>query len=609
MLITKKDRSFILLIISFILVIYSIFSALPYITHNFSHKNYQILTKEKHWLNVNEQPDSNILKSNLILLSFFDDNNADQILINSRNIKRKFGFDITLISVYQGNDDKNNIEKLIKRFNLDFPIIFDTNSKISNYFQSKKYNFILLNIDGEIHSKYQLNDFNQIKLEISKIIDNNDNIKEESFKIPYQQITPSYILSSPSFIDYKNNININNQKQSAIIISNSGHNNLILSNLEGKIIKRIGSKKYGLKNGNLEDAQFNYPQGFAIKDNIIYLADSGNHSIRKIDLDKNEVSTLIGSGIKRGSYLEGTISASKANLWFPTDLSLTKDKKNLIIANFGAGQILSYNFKNRTISSLTKPKIGINPKIINNHQDRLYFIDQNIIKYLDKNNEIKKFKINDKEIKSDSFHILQNILLYSNNKENLIGMIDLNSKEIVKNNIEHNKISDLIKIKNNIYAVETNDDRIIKINRNNSKSKIFDILPKLEVTEDKVIKFLPNFNFTDEIFVKSDSIINVNMNLKKGWKLNNEAPSFVNLVEIDGDKKAKLIQIYNWQDIEKNQIKLPKLKTDFIYYIKAIIYYCKDQENSICMVKEYHKKINVSHNISNKEINIDFIYQ
>jgi hypothetical protein len=595
MLITKKDRSFILLIISFILIIYSILSISSYIKSPFAPKNYRILTKEKNWFNINQKPTNQDLESKLILLSFIEDDSTYESFLDSKNLKNQFALDLSLIAIY---NEQNDIENIIDKFHLDFPIIFDKDSNISNFFQSN-HNFILLDKKGEIYNKYQKTDLTKLKQDLTDLISNKTNFAQENFKIPYQQITPSYILSAPKFIDnYKSNL----------IIANSGHNNLIISSLNGRIKKKIGSKISGFKNGDINESQFNFPQSFAISDNIIYVSDSGNNAIRKIDLKNDEVSTIIGSGNK-GSYLKGTISAKKANLWFPTDIALSSDKKNLIIVNSGAKQILSYNFKKKTLSSLTDPKLNIKPKNIDIYHDKIYFIDQNIIKFLNKNNEIEVLEINDDKITSNAFKIQKNILFNINSKKNIIQKINLKSNKINKSKIKHNIASDILNISNDFYIVESDDNRIIKMNRNDNESKIFNILPKLERSEDKIIKYLPNFNFTDEIFLKSDIEIAVEMDLKKGWKINNDAPGFINLVEINGDKKAKLIKIYDWQDIAKNDIKLPKLKKDFIYYIKAIIYYCKDEENSICMVKEYHKKINISHNILNKKIKIDFIYQ
>lgn len=607
MLITKKDKSFILLLISLILIIYSIFSLSSFFKLFSYHQNYKILTGEKYWLNVNQEPVNKDLRSRIILLSFLNDDDVMlERIIDSKNIKSNFGRNISLILVYSGNKEIDTIGNILHKNDLGFPIIFDKYSNVFNYFKPNKNKFILLNEKGDIYSKYRIEDFNKIEKDIEKLVNILPNIKEENFKISHKRATPSYILSNPTSISYINNKLVGNKTN--ILIANSGHNNIIISSLDGRIIKKIGSKIAGLQDGEINDALFNYPQDFVIDNNIIYIADSGNNSIRKVNLKSKKVFTIIGSGKKKGSYLKGTIAAKKANLWFPNSLTLSSDKKELIISNYGAGQLLSYHIKNQTLSSLTDAKLNIKAKNIINYNSRIYFIDQDIIKYLDKNNQLHIFQIDGESVESNAFYIQGNLLFNINNKLQLIQKINLKSNQTSITKINNRHVSDLVNIGNFIYLLETNKGKITKINKKNSNVKILDILPKLEITEDKIIKFLPNFNFTDELFVKPNSIINVKMNLRKNWKINHKAPSFINLVEIDGDKKAKLIKIYSWNDIKKNQIFLPKLKNGFTYYIKAIIYYCKDTENSICMVNQYNNKINVSHDISNKDIKIDFLY-
>lgn len=607
MLITKKDKSFILLLISLILIVYSIFSLSSFFKLFSYHQNYKILTGEKYWLNVNQEPVNKDLRSRIILLSFLNDDDVmlEQI-IDSKNIKSNFGRNISLILVYSGNKEVDTIDNILHKNDTGFPIIFDKYSNVFNYFKPNKNKFILLNEKGDIYGKYRIEDFNKIEKDIEKLVNILPNIKEENFKISQKRATPSYILSNPTSISYINNKLVGNKTN--ILIANSGHNNIIISSLDGRIIKKIGSKIAGLQDGEINDALFNYPQDFVIDNNMIYIADSGNNSIRKVNLKSKKVFTIVGSGKKKGSYLKGTVAAKKANLWFPNSLTLSSDKKELIISNYGAGQLLSYHIKNQTLSSLTDAKQNIKAKNIINYTSRIYFIDQDIIKYLDKNNQLHIFQIDGEPVESNAFYIKGNLLFNINNKLQLIQKIDLKSNQTSITKIDNRLVSDLVNIGNFIYLLETNKDKITKINKKNSNIKILDILPKLEITEDKIIKFLPNFNFTDELFVKSNSIINVKMNLRKSWKINHKAPSFINLVEIDGDKKAKLIKIYSWNDIDKNQIFLPKLKNGFTYYIKAIIYYCKDTKNSICMVNQYNKKINTSHDISNKDIKIDFLY-
>lgn len=612
MLITQKDRSFILLIISLIFIIYSLFSIPHDIEKHSASQNHKILFENSSWINVISTPKAKSLKSQLILLSFLDDVDNIEQIIDSRNIKDRFGRDISIITIF---NDQNNaiIAEKSRKFDLNFPLIFDKNSKIHNHFEVRKKKFILLKPNGQIYRKYNSADFNKLIADILKLQKIHENkLKDENFKISNDQISPSYILSRPNSIKYIKKIKIQDYHDEAIIISNSGHNNIVITSLAGRIIAKIGSGNRGYKDGDFQNARFNLPQGLAIDDNIIYVADSGNNAIRKIDLNNKKVSTIIGSGQNKGSYLKGTIKAKKANLWLPWDLDID-NKDNILISNYGAGQILSYNIKNNNLTSLNQNssnnKNSIKAKNISFYKNKLYFIDNNIIKYLDKNKNINNLTIDGNNISGNSFDINNNSLFIANDKDQSLRRINLQSKKSHQTKIEHKKSSNILKIDNNIYLSDQENDLILQINQNNTNIKIFDILPKLDVTADKIVKYLPNFNFTDEIFVKSNSAISVKMNLKKGWKLNDQAPSFVNLVEIDKNKNANLIKIYNWKDIEENKIKLPKLNKDFTYYIKAIIYYCKDVQNSICMVKEYHKKINVSQNIDNNKIIIDFIYQ
>jgi hypothetical protein len=609
MLITKKDRSFILLMISLILITSSIFSLFSHLKTPTYNQNHKILSKQKYWLNLTQKPSNKDLKSKIILLSFLSDSETNlEQLIDTRNLKNNFNRDLSVISVYNGKEGVVNIQKLSDKMELKFPIIFDKHSDILTHFKPKNNQFILLNAKGEIYNKYQLKDFNKINVDITELITTSENIKRENFKISHKKTTLSYILSNPTSLNYIDNIKIGNYKGEAILISNSGHNNIIISSLDGKIIKKIGSIVPGFVDGSLSDTRFNQPQDFAIDKNIIYVADSGNHSIRKVDIKTGKTTTIIGSGDKKGSHLQGTIGAKKANLWFPTDLALSADKKHLVISNYGANQILSYDIKNKTLQALTKETLKIKAKNIISHKDRVYFLDQNTIKYLDKNNQMHIFQINKKSFESDAFYIDKNILFSINNNLQIMQKINLTSGQVNETTVNHNRVSDLININNFIYLLDSKNNKITIINKKNSNQKIFNILPKLEITSDKIIKYLPNFNLTDEIFVKSNNNINIKMKLKENWKINHEAPSFINLVEIDKDKKASLIKIYNWQDIEKNQIKLPKLKNGFTYYIEAIIYYCKNIKNSICMVNKYNKKINVSPDTTNKEIKIDFLY-
>jgi sugar lactone lactonase YvrE len=94
----------------------------------------------------------------------------------------------------------------------------------------------------------------------------------------------------------------------------------------------------GLRNGKIENALFNKPFGMCIDDNEnIYLTDTENNCIRKIDLERN-VTIFAGSG------KEGTIDGivSEAEFYQPTGIC-TDNKGNFYIAGFMSQTIRKIN--------------------------------------------------------------------------------------------------------------------------------------------------------------------------------------------------------------------------------------------------------------------------
>jgi hypothetical protein len=70
---------------------------------------------------------------------------------------------------------------------------------------------------------------------------------------------------------------------------------------------------FGFRDGSLSMAKFYYPKGILYHNNALYVADSWNQRIRKIDLSSGQVSTLV------------------SGLWLPMDMAFTTDGSLIII--------------------------------------------------------------------------------------------------------------------------------------------------------------------------------------------------------------------------------------------------------------------------------------
>jgi sugar lactone lactonase YvrE len=86
----------------------------------------------------------------------------------------------------------------------------------------------------------------------------------------------------------------------------------------------------GSLDGTGTAALFNYPSGITSDGTNLYVADSGNHTIRKIVIATGEVTTLAGTSGISGST-EGTGSAALFN----NPLGIATDRTNLYVADSG----------------------------------------------------------------------------------------------------------------------------------------------------------------------------------------------------------------------------------------------------------------------------------
>lgn len=121
-----------------------------------------------------------------------------------------------------------------------------------------------------------------------------------------------------------------------LFISDTGHNRIVVADPKGKILETIGTGAAGNADGSFNEAAFYLPEGLAFDEEagILYVADTGNHTIRRVSWTEREVATIAGTGLAAlSSGGPGTGTALNA----PRDLALLGG--HLYIAMAGADQI------------------------------------------------------------------------------------------------------------------------------------------------------------------------------------------------------------------------------------------------------------------------------
>ncbi len=306
-------------------------------------------TKNLPWLNVSRPLTLKDLKGKVVILDFWTYGciNCIHVLEDFRKLEKKYGDKIVIIGIHTPKfENEKNLEtlrRIVVRYGIEHPVVNDIDSLMARQYgmrawptqfiidpQGKilgrvvgegNYDLFVENIDRLL--KQQKADLSQHKLPIS--------LEKKSFAKSLLA-APGKIAVSPD--------------QKSVAISDTLHHRIIITDNRGKIIKYIGGKKSGYQNGSPKKARFLSPQGLAFTNKGLYVADTGNHSIRYIDLKTGNVKTVAGNG-KNEMHIGKGYRATSIGLRSPWALAL-KDNQ-LYIAMAGIHQIWRLDIAKNTI--------------------------------------------------------------------------------------------------------------------------------------------------------------------------------------------------------------------------------------------------------------------
>jgi DNA-binding beta-propeller fold protein YncE len=131
-----------------------------------------------------------------------------------------------------------------------------------------------------------------------------------------------------------------------LFIADSTHHRIVITDLDGKKIAVIGTGKPGNVDGAFASAAFNDPQGLALGNDTLYVADRKNHLIRALDLEKRTVKTIAGIGHQGTDIRRGGV-ALRTGLNSPWGLFYHQGY--LYIAMAGHHQIWLMDLAKRTV--------------------------------------------------------------------------------------------------------------------------------------------------------------------------------------------------------------------------------------------------------------------
>lgn len=301
------------------------------------------------WLNVSRPLTLKDLKGKVVIIDFWTYGciNCIHVLEDFRKLEKKYGDKIAIIGIHTPKfDNEKNLEtlrRIVVRYGIEHPVINDIDSIMARRYGMRAWpTQFLIDPQGKIlgrvvgEGNYDLFVENIDKLLKEQVADLSDH------KLPMMLVKKSFaksLLAAPGKIAVS-------PDQKMVAISDTLHHRILITNNRGKIIKYIGGKQSGYINGNAKQARFLTPQGLAFTNEGLYVADTGNHTIRYIDLKTGNVKTVAGNG-KNEVHRGKSYKATSIGLRSPWALALKN--KQLYIAMAGIHQIWKLDIEKNKI--------------------------------------------------------------------------------------------------------------------------------------------------------------------------------------------------------------------------------------------------------------------
>ncbi|XP_036363123.1 NHL repeat-containing protein 2-like isoform X1 [Octopus sinensis] len=310
------------------------------------------------WLNSVPLSLTNHLKGKVAVLDFFTYccMNCLHVLPDLEILEETYSIEkgVVVIGVHSAkfNNEKvlDNVRNAVLRHNIMHPVINDPEAYLWNELMINCWpTFVVLGPNNEyLHSfagegnRQRILEFIDVALEY---------YGETGLIKPHQlplHLEKNHLERCEDILQFPGKLCVDGQG-SMLYISDSGHNRILGCDLTSGVIKTvIGGPEKGFQDGSFQNARFNNPQGLVLNHQTLYVADCDNHSVRKIDLTNNKVTTIAGTGFQ-GDDKEGGKLGTQQQLCSPYDLvmvpsvvSVSGKPDVLLIALAGSHQIWAY---------------------------------------------------------------------------------------------------------------------------------------------------------------------------------------------------------------------------------------------------------------------------
>jgi thiol-disulfide isomerase/thioredoxin len=301
------------------------------------------------WLNTSETPTLSRLRGRFVLLDFWTSAcvNCLHALEDLVQLERLFPDELVVLGIHSAKfEHEGELEALkrsIQRHGIEHPVANDPSLSLWREHAVRAWPTLVL-IDPEGYAitrqsgEQVFEPFAQLIQALLPVYAERGSLKPAAWSLEPVK-TPASELLFPSKVLVHGD---------RLVIADSGRHRLLIADLDGTVRQVIGSGEPGHADGAYGEASFRFPQGLASRGDELFVADTDNHLLRRVDLLERRVETIGGTG-ERAFVPRARGPARDTPLSSPWDLELLGDE--LLVAHSGTHQVWSLELATGTLGA------------------------------------------------------------------------------------------------------------------------------------------------------------------------------------------------------------------------------------------------------------------
>lgn len=297
------------------------------------------------WLNTERPLSLAALRGKVVLLDFWTYGciNCIHIIPDLKRLEAEFPEELVVIGVHSAKFDNEgeteNLRRIVVRYGLEHPVVNDSDFAVWERYGVRAWpTAVLIDPAGNIVlSRSGEGVYEAFRPAVAGVVaefDRRGQMDRRAVDLsPEAAGIPATVLSFPGKV-------LADPVRGRLFVADTNHHRIVVADpASGEVLDVAGSGSPGFSDGAFAAASFDGPQGMALSADggTLYVADTGNHAVRALDLDGRTVVTLAGTGDQAATYPPQAGALPGVALSSPWDLAI--DGSRLFVAMAGSHQI------------------------------------------------------------------------------------------------------------------------------------------------------------------------------------------------------------------------------------------------------------------------------